>query len=129
MADIGTPENPEIIEPGQRPSSAQARPTLPSRWAIASQILRILFAITLPAVGVDMVFAWAFNMALNQGGVVPLLLIMLFIFPALILTFVALVANAALWPALILVLLGKTTANPLSDQRFARFKIVTTGRR
>lgn len=128
MADIGTPENPEIIEPGQAPRQASSRPA-PGRWTLFAQLLRVLVAVSLPAIAIDLIFGWMFHTAVNFGGVLPWLGLVVMAPPALILTLVALAANLILWPVLILILSGRAVANPLNDARFDRFRFVTNVRR
>lgn len=127
MAEVGTPENPEIIEPGEAPKSARPQPTL-SRWPIARQILRILLAVSLPAIGLDLICAWLFHTAVNYGGALPVIGLVILVFPALIFTLIAVAANLILWPALVLILSGKATQNPLNDSRFARFRVINVRR-
>ncbi len=127
MAEIGTPENPEIIEPGQAPRPS-AKATV-KRWPIVLQLLRVLIGVSIPAVAFALVFSWMFHTAVNFGGVLPWLGLVLLAPPALLLTIIAVAANLILWPVMILILSGKNVANPLNDQRFARFKFVTNVRR
>lgn len=110
MAELGTPENPEIIEPGER-SSPRQDPAL-SRWALARQILRLLAAVTLPAIGVDLIFAFFAHTALNYGGVLPWLGMILMILPAFLLTLVSAAANLVMWPALFMIVTGRARAVP-----------------
>lgn len=110
MAELGTPENPEIILPGERPA-AKAQNVGP-RWQLAFSLVRVIFSVTLPAVGLDLLFAWIFQIAVNNGGALPWLGLMLLGLPVLILTLIAIAANLILWPALILILSGKATQMP-----------------
>jgi hypothetical protein len=127
MAEIGTPENPEIIEPGGGQKSSRPQAAL-SRWPIARQIFRILVAVSLPAIGLDMICAWLFHTAVNYGGALPVIGLVVLTIPALIFTLIAVAANLILWPALILILSGKATQNPLNDPRFARFRVINVRR-
>ena len=105
MAKLGTPENPEIIEPGGS--------SVPSgRWSVALQILRILISVTLPAIGLDLLLAYFTHAAMNAGSILSWLGIFLLIVPAFILTLVAGAANLVLWPALIMILSGRATKVP-----------------
>jgi hypothetical protein len=111
MAEIGTPENPEIIEPGERPSPRAAAPAL-TRWALARQILRVLASLTFPAMGVDLIFVLLAHTAMNYGGVLPWVGMILMILPAFLLTLVTVVANLVLWPALFMILTGRAQTVP-----------------
>lgn len=127
MAEIGTPENPEIIEPGDHPrSQTMQEPSGFSRWRLALQVLRVLVSVTLPGLGFAMIFAWIFHTAVNYGGVLPWLALIVISLPTLLLTLVAIIANLILWPAMILILSGRATQNPLQNMRF---RFVTIGRR
>ena len=119
MAKLGTPENPEIIEPG-----AQTRPavTAPSRWGIVRQLLKVIVGVTVPALGFGMIFFWTLHTALNYGGVLPWLALVIIALPSFMIGTIALIANLALWPALIFILMGRSVANPLQDPRIVRFK-------
>lgn len=112
MARLGTPENPEIIEPGGSAAPNAAPSGLLNRWTMAGQILRILFSVTVPAVGIDMLMAYFTHTAMNDGSLLAWLGIFLLLVPAFLLTLVAGAANLVLWPALIMILSGRATQMP-----------------
>lgn len=112
MAKIGTPENPEIIEP----SAQQEAVRVFSRWSVARQIVKFLFFVSLPALAVDSLFAYA-ALEANQESFLPWLVMAILILPAFFLSILAVFANLILWPVLILVLTGRIEKNPLQRIR------------
>lgn len=117
---LGSPENPEIIEPGETPRAAQAAPAV-SRWALAAQVCMWIFSVSLPAAGLDLLVLWLMRLGWQSGSVLPLFMLCFIALPALLMTLTALVANVVLVPALFFILFGKQRQLPLNDPRFARF--------
>lgn len=116
MAELGTPENPEIIDPSLPPEP----PPLAARWILARQILRWLLSICMPAVFLDMVAAYALYTGYYYGGLLPWLLLFMVAVPAMICTMIAVVALILLGPAFIFTLTGRITHINPNDPRLAR---------
>ncbi len=108
MAELGTPENPEIIEPGQAPKEKAAF----SKWTLARQIGRLLLGVTLPAIGLDLLFAYMAHTAIYYGGVLAYLGMFVLFVPAALMTLIAFAAHLVMWPALYMILRGRATAMP-----------------
>ena len=78
---IGTPENPEILEPGweSRPRASVA----PSRVRTAGSLLRLMLLIALPATVLDWLCVGLFKMTLTSGADAALgWLLLIFFAPA-----------------------------------------------
>lgn len=116
MPDIGTPENPEILDPSLPPRP----PPFSARWILARQILRWLIAICLPAALLDTLAASAVYTGYYYGGILPWIVVLLVGFPALMMSLVALVSLIILGPAFVLTLTGKITHINPNDPRLAR---------
>ena len=127
MAKLGTPENPEIIDPrmGSGPSSQQTSHPTYSRWKLARQIVSGLFSVTLPAVILGVLCSMLLESGLEGGGPLPWLALVLLILPAGLFALLAFFANLILLPVLILVLMGKlknvSVTSVMQDPRMQRF--------
>lgn len=128
MAKLGTPENPEILDPvgdGER-FNAQPRPEAPrptigwrARLKLSRQLLFALLSATLPALFMDLILislaqaAWAGSVLAGVGS------ILLFV-PALIFSLIALAAILFLVPVICMTLFGKrlTTINQFGGGTF-----------
>jgi len=117
MSELGTPENPEIIDPSLPPP----RPSLNARWRVARQILLWLASISLPALTLDLICLWLIYTAMTYGGFMPWLALIVLALPALIFTLIAMVANIVLLPAFVYTLLGRMNQIQMNDPRLARF--------
>lgn len=106
--EIGTPENPEIIEPGQPipPRREKAAPAA-GRFARALKIVSYMISATAPALLVDSICFWLFDAARNGGGVLTWLFFFFSLPPAMLLTLVATVANVILLFAFFAALSGR----------------------
>lgn len=126
-APLGTPENPEILEPGEtraRPVSEEA--PLGALRVKAARVFRMLMwmlSVTAPALFLDSLLFWLYDTASNGGGFFAWVLLILFTPPALFLTLVAMVVNSFLAFALFAGLLGRPvqTHHPAGFVRFIRF--------
>ena len=112
---VGTPENPEIIEPGQT-----HRPPQRSRVRTVFQILSWMIAISAPAALLLMSCTWLIDVGLKPGGIFAWVLLFFFAPPTVVLSLVAVVADLVLSLFLVMTISGKTVV--LSDQvmRFSR---------
>lgn len=118
-APLGTPENPEIIEPGQ--TEPLRRASAPSRFARVAQTLWWMVSISIPAAFALSVCYWVFDAAINGSAISWLLLI--FIGPPTLLLFAfALLADLALTVLLVLHVLGKPIDVRPGAIRFLRFR-------
>lgn len=110
-AKLGTPENPEIIVPGEI-----RRPTPKSgRFLGALQILSWMLAAAAPAFVFDSIFLWLFELSRQDGNPVTWLLLLLVSPLALVASLVAAILVSLLILAFIANLFGRTTI------RLARF--------
>ena len=98
---LGTPENPEIIQPGERPRSHL------SRLPIIFGLLRWAILISLPAVMADSVCLWLLNLGKTPGGELAWIFLALFALPAILLTLIAGAIVFFLLFTVLLTLLGK----------------------
>lgn len=103
---LGTPENPEIIEPGDRPRG-EARTAIPGRWWTLLRLLRWMISVTLPAVLLDSICFWLFDAAHAGAGPFAWLLLAVFALPAALATLAAAAANIVLLVLFAGVLLGR----------------------
>lgn len=135
---IGTPENPEIIEPGQgpRPNYQGPRPQYqaqgaqspfgsasPSgRFRRAFQLLSLMVKLSLPALFIDSACFWLMEMGRTEGGFFAWALLLMLALPAFFLTLIAVLSNLLLGVLFIATLLGKNIAvNQMPMMRFVRF--------
>jgi hypothetical protein len=117
---IGTPENPEIIEPGQSPRAPRAAGDgFGDRVGRALRILMMMIKFSVPAFFLDSVCIWLFDMGRTDGSVFAWLLLLLLIFPALILTGLAVVVDLFLTFAFLATLSGR--AVNVVQAPFAKF--------
>ena len=105
-ARLGTPENPEIIEPGQNP---RRRPVGGGRWHQALQILTWGILVAAPAFFFDSVFVWLIELARQDENPLVWLLTVLVAPLALVATLVALLALSVLTLFFIANLFGRST--------------------
>lgn len=120
MAEIGTPENPEIIDPSIPPHQA----VTPSRWCMARQIVVWLVGLLLPAVVFDLLCLSFFRMATTYGGILPWMGLVILMLPALLFSLVAFIGSVILIPLLVLTLMGRArgiSMVAMSDPRMQRF--------
>lgn len=97
---LGTPENPEIIEPGQiyrRPGQST------TKW----QAPRLFMTLILPAIFLDWICIGLIDMGMNSGSVVAWLLLLILAPPALMATFIAFITGATMTLFVILSLFAK----------------------
>ncbi len=112
---VGTPENPEIIEPGQSHRLPQR-----SRVRTVFQILSWMIAISAPAALLLMTCTWLIDVGLKPGGIFAWVLLFFFAPPTVVLSLVAVLADLVLSLFLVMTIFGRTVV--LSDQvmRFSR---------
>jgi hypothetical protein len=114
---IGTPENPEIIDPSQPPRQS-------GRFAAIMQMLSWMVGISVPALIFDWVCLWLVETGRQPGGWPAYGLLILFLPPAVLLSLAAVMTNSILIFAILLTLLGRPfpVQRPVSriffDRRF-----------
>lgn len=89
-APLGSPENPEIIEPGQ----IYRRPM--PRNPLFLQAPRLFMMLILPAIVLDWLCYNLVELGMQSGGVVAWLLLLIIAPPALMATFVAVITGSFL---------------------------------
>jgi hypothetical protein len=104
---IGTPENPEIIEPG-----GPRRMHTPSRWRIILQMLGWMISLCLPAIFFDYICFWLIEIGRGPNGFLAWVLLILFAPPAVLFTLIAVFGNLFLSLAIVLTLFGRAIALP-----------------
>ena len=111
---VGTPENPEIIEPGQsRPMNSQSHRG--HRLARSLQILTWMIAAALPAATLDSSCLWLWEIANQQHSVMAWMLLILLSPVAVLATLIGGIIVCALGLLFLANLFGRTTI------RLARF--------
>lgn len=138
-APIGTPENPEIIEPGgtytnerdvsgshdrsSRFGNSSTRKNSGGRIRRAFNILMWMVYISAPAVLFDSIWFWLYDMGNSNGGFFAWFLLILISPPAFLLTVVAMIANSFLFLIFLANLLGRpVTENPAGFIRFIKIR-------
>ncbi len=123
MAKLGTPENPEILDPsrpgesfngqervrdtGSHTGAASTKLGLRARLKLVRQIAVWLMSAALPALLFDTIFISLIRSAAESGSAFVWLGAILFFFPAFIFSLVAIAALLLLLPILVLALSGK----------------------
>ncbi len=121
-APLGTPENPEIIDPreprGPRPEAKG--PRNPGRFGVLSQLVMTMLKLALPALVLDVACYALFKSAFGGNALAWIPLI--FMVPvAGLLTLISILINAFLLVALLFVLAGKPVSMPQGGAPFFRF--------
>lgn len=106
-APLGTPENPEIIEPGQ--TRAQVQPT--GRLRMILQILWWMVSAAFPAWIFDSICLWLFDQAVNHGAVLAWVPLILLAPVSALLTILAVFLCGFFAIMLVAALFGKTVSN------------------
>jgi hypothetical protein len=123
VAKLGTPENPEIIEPGQRPRPTPARAT--SRLGTALRLIKTLVVVVAPAVLLDYALFSMLHQGWRDQNALAFLLGLLLVPMAALASTLALLAGPLLLLSLVFLSLGRAVsfnARPLG--RFGgRFKL------
>ena len=109
----GTPQNPEIIEPGQTTTAVASG----GRIRRALGIILMMIKFTAPAFLIDSVCIWLID--LGHSSVLAWLALLVLFLPALILSGLALLVNLFLFFALVATLSGRTVSAVQAP--FARF--------
>ena len=118
MAKLGTPENPEVIEPGQRPRPS--RPALPGRWAATFKILKTLVVLTAPALLLDYAFFSLILQGWREQNALSFLLGLVLVPMAFTASVLALFAGPLLLASLVMLVMGRAvTVNPRPLGRFS----------
>lgn len=113
---VGTPENPEIIEPDGRP----LRRHPPGRFRRAFRLLVTMVRLSIPAFALDSVCFWLVEWARGDGGGFAVFLLFLLALPALILTIFAIFVNLVLGLMMIATVFGQKVT-VVNAGRFSRF--------
>lgn len=121
MAKIGTPENPEILDPqgpgenfNEGPRSSTPRPAIGwrARLKLVKQMMTALIGAVFPALLLDLVLfslaesAWAGSTLAGLGAII------LFV-PAMVLSLIALMALLIFVPLILAALFGRRLNNPI----------------
>ena len=127
MARLGTPENPEVIEPGANPRSrsSSARPVTASallRLRTALRLTKTLIVVCAPAVLFDYALASLLHRAFHEQSALSLLLAVVLSPPALIATGLAVLAGPLLIGSLIFLTLGRPVSYDATSA-FSRFRV------
>lgn len=124
-APLGTPENPEIIDP-REPRRPQAEPQGPAsigRFTVLLQLVATMLRLAIPALALDVICYWLFQSAMAGSGLAWLPLF--FLAPvAGLLTLISILINGFLLMAVIFTLRGRTISMPQGGGpifRFVRF--------
>ncbi|MBX3022903.1 MAG: hypothetical protein KF799_14610 [Bdellovibrionales bacterium] len=133
-APLGSPQNPEIIEPGGfqprnereafEPGARPQGPRAPGRVRRSLQILMWMLYVSAPAFFIDSIWFWLFDMGTGDGGIFAWILLFLVTLPALLLTLFAMVANSFLLLVFFASLLGK----PISEHPMGFVRFIKIGR-
>jgi hypothetical protein len=115
---LGTPENPEIIEPGQSPTSAQTH-SFAMRVRMAVNLIMWMLMLSLPALFMDGVCYWLFQL-IREGSLFAWILMALAIPPALALSLFAVVAVVILFFLLLATVCGAPVTT-IQQTRVGRF--------
>ena len=109
---LGTPENPEILEPGEIP-----RERRPNRWTMMVSLLRWAVFLSLPAVLADYACYGLLQMGKEPGGLLAWVLLALLTIPAMVLTLISAISLLILFLTLVLTLVGR----PIQISTFRRY--------
>lgn len=106
MAKLGSPENPEVISPGQAARPAAAAPPL-ARFKMITRLLGVLVIVLIPAVVFDWATLWMLREGWTAGNPLAWLLVVLLTPAAALSTGLALVGAPVVMLSLIFLALGR----------------------
>ena len=118
MAKLGTPENPEIIEPGVRPRRPVAPPL--ARLRTALKLLKSLIVVVAPALLLDSALLTLLIRGWREQNAILFLFGLLLVPMAALASTLALVAGPLLLVSLIFLVMGRAVG--VSPRPFGRFE-------
>jgi hypothetical protein len=108
---LGTPENPEILMPGERPRVQH------SRLPVILGLVRWAVVILTPVILADTLCYWLLELGRQPDGSLAWLFLALFALPALILNFIAGAVLLVLFFSLLMLVMGRSVSVMRFDRR------------